>query len=253
MAKLGYKWYPKDWKTDEKVFSMRLELRGFYRELIDFAYENDNFFIINEKYWTRTLGITKTKLRILLSQLCAIKVLEVTGEMWHIPSVEKRMVFIRSGSLGGKGRGKGKDEGSPKPNDNQKKGKGKGNNKGNSKMSELIKNSNVLNCYYECIKFFPDHLVPTIGNPLMNWLDTIEKLNRIDKIPFGKIIEIVKLTREDAFWSKNFLSIPKLRKKDSSGVKYVVVFNEKFKSKTKNYSPMDLILQTVKNIEVNDG
>lgn len=101
MAKLGYKWYPKDWKTNEKVFKMRLELRGFYRELIDFAYENDNNFEINEYYWIRLLGITRNKLHKLLTELEQLSVIINTDGIYSIPTVEPRIQLIRGGKKGG--------------------------------------------------------------------------------------------------------------------------------------------------------
>ncbi len=85
----------------------------------------------------------------------------------------------------------------------------------------------VFSCLSNCLKYFPEHLHP---KNKISWLDTIGQLNRIDKIPFEKIIEIVKKTRGDNFWSTNFLSLTKLRKKNKDGVMYIVVFNEKFKS-----------------------
>ena len=102
MAKLGYTWYPKDWKTNEKVFNMRLELRGFYRELIDFAYENDNNFKIDEIYWSRSLGITRVKLYKLLKELETLQVIKITNKTWSIPTVEPRIMLIRGGRKGGK-------------------------------------------------------------------------------------------------------------------------------------------------------
>ena len=85
----------------------------------------------------------------------------------------------------------------------------------------------VEDCLNNCLKFFPEHLHPKNKN---TWLDTIEKLNRIDGVPFLEIERIVKATREDPFWGKNFLSMTKLRKKKDE-VYYIVIFGEKFKPK----------------------
>ena len=85
----------------------------------------------------------------------------------------------------------------------------------------------VVYCYGICLSFFPKHLHPKNKN---TWLDTIEKLNRIDGVPFLEIERIVKAVREDPFWGKNFLSITKLRKKKDE-VYYIVIFGEKFKEK----------------------
>ena len=91
------------------------------------------------------------------------------------------------------------------------------------------KNKEVEDCLENCLVHFPEHLKPS-DSQKQNWYDTIEKLNRMDKIPFEKIIEIVKKTREDQFWSKNFLSLTKLRKKNREGITYAVVFNENIKN-----------------------
>jgi hypothetical protein len=85
----------------------------------------------------------------------------------------------------------------------------------------------VVYCYGICLSFFPEHLHPKNKN---TWLDTIEKLNRIDGVPFLEIERIVKAVREDTFWGKNFLSMTKLRKKKDE-VYYIVIFGEKFKPK----------------------
>ena len=109
----------------------------------------------------------------------------------------------------------------------------------------------VWDCYDSLIHFFPQHLWPK--NP-ENWLDTIKKLNSIEKVPFEKIIEITKLAREDDFWSKVFLALPKLRKKDKDGIKYIVVFNEKFKTsanvKTINRQTEETIRKNMEPIDI---
>ena len=92
-------------------------------------------------------------------------------------------------------------------------------------IEEIVYTKDVHTCLFNCLKFFPDHLHPK-ENQKGNWLDAIEKLNRIEKLPFDIIEGIVKKTRKDDFWAKNFLAIPKLRKKDKNGVMYILVFKE---------------------------
>ena len=99
------------------------------------------------------------------------------------------------------------------------------------KKSETIFRAEVVDCYYDCIEYFDTHLHPKTKAITSNWLDTIEKMNRIDKIPFEKIVDIVRWARENDFWKTNFLSIVKLRKKNNDGTMYSVVFNEKLKSR----------------------
>jgi hypothetical protein len=87
----------------------------------------------------------------------------------------------------------------------------------------------ILDCYDSCINYFPEDLVPKGQKEIDNWLDAIEKLNRLDKWKFEDIIAIVAKTREDPFWQKNFLSIAKLRTKDKEGLQYINVFYNKFR------------------------
>jgi len=95
-------------------------------------------------------------------------------------------------------------------------------------IKENIFSSDIYDCYNNILNYFPEHLHPENSD---SWLKTIKDLNQIDKIPFDKILEIVKKTRADKFWSKNFLSLTKLRKKNRDGIKYVVYFNEQIKGK----------------------
>ena len=81
----------------------------------------------------------------------------------------------------------------------------------------------VENCYNDCLKFFPEHLHPKKPE---TWLETIDKLHRIDGVPYDQIVLITKLTRANDFWSKNFMSLTKLRKKNREEIAYIVVFNE---------------------------
>lgn len=123
-----------------------------------------------------------------------------------------------------------------------KKIKNKDYNTENSKFS-----AEVHECYRESLNFFPESLHPVTGSSKNKWLDTIDKLNRIDNVPFERILRITKAAREDSFWKTAFMSIPKLRKKNDEDIKYIVVFNEKFKSKPTN---QDRILQNAeKNIQ----
>jgi hypothetical protein len=88
----------------------------------------------------------------------------------------------------------------------------------------------VILCLTKCLEFFPEHLHPKNKK---TWLSVIEKLHRIDKVPYEEIVRLTELARKDSFWSKNFLSLTKLRMKDKQKVMYIVVFSEKFKAKEK--------------------
>ncbi len=86
----------------------------------------------------------------------------------------------------------------------------------------------VFETYEICLGFFPEHLHPKNPN---DWLEVIDKLHRLDQIPLETVCYLVEAVRKDAFWSKNFLTLKKLRKKNKDGIPYIVVFAEKFKPK----------------------
>jgi len=97
-------------------------------------------------------------------------------------------------------------------------------------LREVKFSKEVENCFLECLCFFEKHLHPADLKAEERWKDTIDKLNRIEKIPFEQIVTIVRRTKADDFWSKQFLTLPKLRKKNGEGLMYILVFNERFKN-----------------------
>jgi len=95
----------------------------------------------------------------------------------------------------------------------------------------------VLKIYDEVVELFPNETQPDTRVKVDKWLDCIDQLLRIDKIPALEIITVIKWTRGDVrFWAKNFLSILKLRKTNKEGVKYFFVFKAQMPgaSTTKN-------------------
>lgn len=79
------------------------------------------------------------------------------------------------------------------------------------------------------IELFPEDSRPKDKEELNAWLESIDMLFRIDKIDLEKIYRISKWARNDEFWSGNFLSIRKLRRKNKENIPYHVVFSEKMK------------------------
>lgn len=103
--------------------------------------------------------------------------------------------------------------------------------KEDKKKEEKVYSKEVHNCYRVCLNQFPENLHPKNKKDVSNWLETIEKLNRLDNLSFDWIGKITEGIRKDDFWSKNFLALPKLRKKNKDGVMYIVVFYEHLKAK----------------------
>lgn len=93
-------------------------------------------------------------------------------------------------------------------------------------------------------KYFPEKVIANLNSKNEKaWIDTLEKLNRIDGYSFQEIEKIIQQARNHKFWSKNFLSLIKLRKSDKDGVKYHIRFSQltekvsgKINNKTKDFS-----------------
>jgi hypothetical protein len=112
----------------------------------------------------------------------------------------------------------------------------------NKKEKVIIYNDPVVWCYNDCLEFFPQHLHPKKEN---TWLDTIDKLNRLDKVPFEHIVRITKLAREDEFISKKiFQSLPKLRQKPrGEEIYWITKWSENFKPSAKQKSASDILME----------
>lgn len=96
-------------------------------------------------------------------------------------------------------------------------------NNNNSETSDL-----VLKCYENVVGLFPEKFRPNTEAEKFKWLETIERLNRLDGYNPRQVFYITKQTLLDDFWRTNFYTIHKLRKKNKEGVKYIDVFASRF-------------------------
>ena len=76
----------------------------------------------------------------------------------------------------------------------------------------------------EILEAFGQDLIPKTKTQAKAWEDVYDKLQRIDGLTDREIIAIVRKIRSDPFWVKNFLALPKLRRKNPDGVPYWRVF-----------------------------
>ena len=83
------------------------------------------------------------------------------------------------------------------------------------------------------ISLFPLNYRPKTKAQKNKWLECLDKIKRIDKYNLRDVYNVAKDLRNDQFWSKNFLSILKLRNTDKNGIKYIDRFMEDYRSKTK--------------------
>jgi hypothetical protein len=98
-----------------------------------------------------------------------------------------------------------------------------------NKTKQTIFSPIVEDVFNFSLDFFPENLHPKTQKEIDSWKTTIKQLHEIDGHDYDTIRHLIQKTREDDFWSKNFLSVNKLRKNDKNGVKYFDVFFEKFK------------------------
>ena len=89
----------------------------------------------------------------------------------------------------------------------------------------------VYQVFDVCVKFFEDNYKPKTDKAKSIWLDSIDKLHRIDGYSYRTIYDIAKRAKADPFWTKQVQSIYYLRKNNKNGIKYIVVFSEQFKIK----------------------
>lgn len=117
----------------------------------------------------------------------------------------------------------------------QKKSKLKASLKQHIKQSDINKpiklskpkniSNEIKNFTASLSKLFPQDITSKLkDNEKWNWIDTIDKLIRIDKFTNKEIEKAVNAGRNSDFWNKQFLSLIKLRKKNKDDIKYINVF-----------------------------
>ncbi|MCK4820047.1 hypothetical protein KA005_30055 [bacterium] len=93
-----------------------------------------------------------------------------------------------------------------------------------------IESSTKFSGYYSSIlSLFLENFRPKNKTQQDNWIDTLDKLHRIDGLDLKTIYEIIKWGREDEFWAKQFQTVIKLRRLNKEGIPFHLVFREKMK------------------------
>jgi len=65
------------------------------------------------------------------------------------------------------------------------------------------------------VKYFPEHIIKRLDKKKkLSWIETVDKLIRLDKYSKFEIEKAVKCGRSDSLWKNNFLSLTKLRTKN---------------------------------------
>jgi hypothetical protein len=91
---------------------------------------------------------------------------------------------------------------------------------------------NFTTYYNRLLSFFPSKFRPKNKSQQNAWIETLDKLVRIDGLDTDTIEKIIKWARADEFWEKNFMTLIKLRQKNKEQIPYWTVFQAKMESST---------------------
>lgn len=100
-------------------------------------------------------------------------------------------------------------------------------NNSNSNINKVYNNI-IYKCFENVVLLFDEKLRPKTQSQKNKWLDTIDKLERIEGYNPRQVYYITSQVLKDDFWKNNFNSILKLRFKNKEGVKYIDVFANRF-------------------------
>lgn len=114
---------------------------------------------------------------------------------------------------------------------------------------ENIYTDEIKNFTAQLVKLFPESIIKKLTTKTkLNWVDTVNKLINLDQHSKTDILKAVEFGRNDKFWSNNFLSINKLRKKDKNDIKYIDLFL--YKSNNNGDSNLPNVSGPVRGVEI---
>ena len=108
--------------------------------------------------------------------------------------------------------------------------------------------SDIIDFYNSIIDFFPKNTQPDSQKKKNAWLTDIGYFIEKSVYSLQEVQRIVEYFRKDEFWSGNFLSFLKLRKRNKDGVMYIDVFAEQLKRKKTDHK----INKNKRNYKLND-
>ena len=119
--RLGYTFYPKDWRSDDKVVMLNAEERDMFRFFIDECFIKSSAKLEwNLQYFRRILGHNKQKVERIFKVLCSFGLVSREGDYVVVPSVINRLGFIEEQSERGKLSGSTKRESLTKEKEKEK-------------------------------------------------------------------------------------------------------------------------------------
>lgn len=119
--KLGYTWYPNNWRASDRVLKLSLSERGLYRELIDMAYINGNKIVYDTEIFAKRFNSTVKEIKKIIQKLNEIidydgePLVVLEGDIITVPSCNERLAITD------KNKNNGAKGGAPSGNKNASK------------------------------------------------------------------------------------------------------------------------------------
>ena len=109
--RLGYTFYPKDWRSDDKIIMLNAEERDMFRFFIDECYIKSSAKLEwNLGYLRRILGHNKQKVERIFKVLCSFELVYREGDYVVVPSVVNRLHYVNDKVKKGKSGGLAKSQ-----------------------------------------------------------------------------------------------------------------------------------------------
>ena len=224
-------WLSKNLTLQEKVLLTEIN-----------SLDNDKGCFASNSYFSDFFDLSRSRISQIIKSLTTKKYIKVRL-IYEGKAVKKRVINILTTpvtniNLGGENPKEGGEELRRGYLGNASDNSTVNNTDNNTVIITMPPNKNLVeDCLNNCLKFFPERLHPKTKAIRDNWFETVDKLNRLDKIPFSEIERITEAARKDKFTSGNiFLSLPKLRTKNQDKIYWIVVWFEKFKPKEKTHN-----------------
>jgi hypothetical protein len=228
--------YVQDFLTDERLMECSASSTGVYIKIMCIMHKSEEYgtILLKQKDKQSTnpvlnfglklakyLPFSSGEINIALNELITEGVLTLDGDKLF----QKRMVHDNEVS---DKRAEAGREGGLKTQ--SAKAKKKASVKAKSKANTEYENENenvIKDLYKSVVIFFDENCRPKNDTEIKRWMDTLDKLVRIDGYGPDHIINVTKRARMDDFWRTNFLTINKLRNKNKEGISYFTVFEKK--------------------------
>lgn len=215
-----FRFTPQEWQNGD-ISLESYELRGLFIEICSYYWVKDcsiTIAMLEKRYNNEKSNVKELFDLGIIQQQNDSEYIQISflDEQYDILS-ERRKRRQKAGSKGGKRKSSNaramlqqKSSYKDKDKDNNKE---KDNNK-TEKSNDLTEARELLRSIHH---LFDKKHYDT--EPKKNkWLDTIEKLHRIDGYSYDSIKSVILFAKSDDFWTKNVQSVLGLRKKNGDGI-----------------------------------